>query len=281
MGSALGRAWLAAGHPLTVWNRSRERAASLAAAGARLAATPAEAVAAGGLVVGCVLDDAALEETLEGADLGGRDLVSLVTGTPGQARARARWARSRGARFLDGGIMAVPPMIGRPDGGGYVFYSGSAGLFEEHRATLAVPADTAYVGGDPGAAALYDVALLSAMYGMFAGVAHAFALAGEEIAPTDLAPRLAAWLGAMTASVHGTARRLESGDFTTGVVSPLAMQVAGSATLLRTAEERGVSPELLTPYLDLLRRRLAEGHGLEDTTGAIGLLATGRAPAEA
>ncbi len=111
------------------------------------------------------------------------------------------------------------------------------------------------------------------MTGMFAGVAHAFALIRKEgISPTDLAPRLAGWLAAMTSSVHGTADRLQSGDYTKNVTSNLAMQVAGSATLLRTAEEQGVSPELLIPYLTLLERRLADGHGAEDTTGAIDLL---------
>ncbi|WP_179893518.1 NAD(P)-binding domain-containing protein, partial [Streptomyces sp. wa1002] len=35
MGVALARTWLAAGHPLTVWNRSPGRSAELAAAGAR------------------------------------------------------------------------------------------------------------------------------------------------------------------------------------------------------------------------------------------------------
>lgn len=46
MGTALARAWLAAGHPLTVWNRSPERARPLAAEGASVAGTVAEAVAA-------------------------------------------------------------------------------------------------------------------------------------------------------------------------------------------------------------------------------------------
>ncbi len=37
MGSALARAWLAAGHPLTVWNRTSARTEPLAAAGATVA----------------------------------------------------------------------------------------------------------------------------------------------------------------------------------------------------------------------------------------------------
>ncbi|MFJ9691225.1 NAD(P)-dependent oxidoreductase [Kitasatospora sp. NPDC101183] len=270
MGTALGRAWLAAGHPLTVWNRTASRAEGLPV---EVAATAAEAVAANRLVVVCLLDDDSVEKTLAEADLRGKDLVNLVTSTPARARARATWAEERGARYLDGGIMAVPPMIGVPAAGPYVFYSGSQALFEEHRDTLAAPADARYVGPDAGHAALHDVALLSAMYGMFAGVSHAYALVrGEGIAPTSLAPLLTNWLAAMAGSIEGTARRLESGDYTTGVVSNLAMQVAGKATLLGTAEEQGVSTELLLPYFDLMERRLAGGAVEEDLTGLVDLL---------
>ncbi|MBQ1067489.1 NAD(P)-dependent oxidoreductase [Micromonospora sp. D75] len=273
MGAALARAWLAAGHPLTVWNRTTARAAVISAEGATVADSAAEAVAANTLVVVCLLDDASVEEVLADADLAGRDLVNLTTGTPAQARARADWARERGARYLDGGIMAVPPMIGVPDAGGYVFYSGSRELFERHRETLAVPAGTTYVGRDAGFAALHDVALLSAMYGMFAGAAHAFALIRrEDIDPASLAPLLADWLVAMAPAVHQTADQLRSGDYTKGVVSNLAMQVAGTPTFLRTAAEQGVSRELLSPYFELMRRRLAEGSGEEDLTGVIDLL---------
>ncbi|MFD9538173.1 NAD(P)-dependent oxidoreductase [Streptomyces sp. NPDC060010] len=276
MGTALARTWLAAGHPLTVWNRTAAKAEALAAEGARVAATPAEAVAANELVVLCLLDDASVGSALDGVDLTGRDLVDLTTGTPAQGRSRAAWAEGRGARFVDGGIMATPSMIGVPEAGGYVFYSGSRPLFDRHRATLEVPGGARFVGEDPGHAALHDVALLSAMYGLFAGISHAYALIeGEDIAPKDLAPLLSEWLGAMGFFVGNAADRLTSGDFTTGVVSNLSMQVAASGTLLRTAAEQGVDAGLITPYLDLMRERLAAdpaAHAREDTSGAITLL---------
>lgn len=79
----------------------------------------------------------------------------------------------------------------------------------------------------------------------------------------------------MAPLAHQAAAQLESGDYGKGVVSNLAMQVAGNATLLATAEEQGVSPELLTPYMTLLERRLADGHGEEDPTGVVELLAPG------
>jgi 3-hydroxyisobutyrate dehydrogenase-like beta-hydroxyacid dehydrogenase len=273
MGTVLARAWLAAGHPLTVWNRTSSRAEPLAVEGATVAGTAAEAVAVSDLVVICLLDDASVGEALADADLTGKDLVNLTTGTPAQARARAEWAEERGARFLDGGIMAVPPMIGAPGSGGYVFYSGSRALFDARHGALAIPAGTTYVGEDPGFAALHDVALLSAMTGMFAGVSHAFALIRkEDIAPKDFAPLLVGWLTAMAPYAYGIADHLESGDYTKGVVSNLAMMVEGNATLLRTAEEQGVSAELLTPFMALMERRLADGHSDEGTTGVIDLL---------
>ncbi|MFI6977565.1 NAD(P)-binding domain-containing protein [Embleya sp. NPDC050154] len=273
MGGALARSWLEAGHPLTVWNRTPSRAEPMVAAGATLAATAAEAVAAADLVVVCLLDHASVRATLAGVDPAGKDLVDLTTGTPAEARAGAAWAAERGARFLAGGVLAIPPMIGVPGAGGSVLYSGSRELFAAHRDTLAVPAATGYVGADPGFAALHDVALLSAMTSMFAGISHAFALIrGEDIAPGAFAALLTDWLVAMAPAAHRAAAQLESGDYRSGVASTLAMQVAGAPTLLRTAAEQGVSTELLLPYLALMERRLADGHGDESTTGLIDLL---------
>ncbi|MFG3258381.1 NAD(P)-dependent oxidoreductase [Streptomyces sp. NPDC048172] len=275
MGAALGRTWLDAGHPLTVWNRTPGKTDALAAYGAEVADSAAEAVAASRLVIVCLLDDASVGEALADADLTGKDLVNLTTGTPAEARERARWAEERGARFLDGGIMAIPPMIGVPESGGYIFYSGPRALFDEHRATLAVPTGTSYAGEGPGHASLQDVALLSAMTGMTGGILHAFALVrGEEdIAPKEFAPLLSGWLTAMALAVDQTAAQLESGDYTEGVVSNLAMMTAGNATLLRTAEEQGVSTELIAPFTDLMAARLAEGgHDGESVTGIVDML---------
>ncbi|MCG8918187.1 NAD(P)-binding domain-containing protein [Actinokineospora sp. PR83] len=271
MGTALARAWVAAGHPVTAWNRTPRPAPP----GTTTARTAAEAVAAHRLVVVCLLDDASVTGVLAGVDLAGRDLVNLTTSTPARARAQADAANLRGARFLDAGVMAVPPMVGSGDG--HVFYSGSAEVFEAHRGVLEVPLGARFVGVDPGAAALHDVALLSAMNGMVAGILHAFALIrGSGVRPTELAPLLVDWLTAMAGTAHKAADQLESGDYRRGVVSSLAMQVAGNAALLDTAAEQGVRPDLLLPYFDLMRARLAGGHGDEDTTGVVELLTASR-----
>lgn len=265
MGRALATAWLAAGHPVTVWNRTPGKAPE----GAVIAASAAEAVAANRLVVVCLLDDASVGAVLSDADLTGRDLVNLTTNTPAEGRARAEWAASRGARFIDGGIMVPPALVGTP--AGFVLYSGSRGAFDEWREVLAVAARADFVGDDPGSAALLDVALLSAMTGLFGGIVHAFALTEGEVPPLEFAPMLTGFLAAMSkVTPRGVGERMASGDHTTGVASSLAMQDVASGTLLRTAEEQGVSAELVEPYLVLMARRVAEGHGDAGSSGLVG-----------
>src|SRR3974377_908588 len=59
MGGGMARRLLAAGFPLTVYNRSPEKAAPLETAGARVASSPAEAAAQADIVFSMVADDVA------------------------------------------------------------------------------------------------------------------------------------------------------------------------------------------------------------------------------
>src|ERR1700732_1652092 len=66
MGTPMALRLLAAGHELSVWNRSEERTKPLIHEGAIAAATPAEAELGSDAVVTMLLDDAAYEEMLFG-----------------------------------------------------------------------------------------------------------------------------------------------------------------------------------------------------------------------
>ena len=68
MGSGMARRLLGAGFPLAVYNRKRERAASLASEGAHVAATPREAAARADVVLSMVADDAASRAVWLGED---------------------------------------------------------------------------------------------------------------------------------------------------------------------------------------------------------------------
>jgi 3-hydroxyisobutyrate dehydrogenase-like beta-hydroxyacid dehydrogenase len=68
MGSPMARRLLAAGHELTVWNRTRERAETFAAEGAQIASTPSQAAQAREAVLTMLFDDDANEEVLYGPE---------------------------------------------------------------------------------------------------------------------------------------------------------------------------------------------------------------------
>ncbi|BBJ38910.1 dehydrogenase [Streptomyces antimycoticus] len=268
MGTALARALVKAGHRTTVWNRTAAKAEALAAEGALTAATAGEAVAASPLVVVCLLDYDSVRQVLEplGDALSGKAVVNLTNGTPQQARDLAAWAAGHGAHYLDGGIMAVPPMIGTP--AAFLLYSGSPDVFADHRAVLDLFGESHHLGEDPGRAPLYDLALLSAMYGMFSGVLHAYALVRSDgVAAADVAPLLGRWLTAMSGAADGFAQQIDSGDHATGVVSNLAMQSAAFVNFTGSAGDQGISPELIAPIGDLMARRVADGHGHEGLSG--------------
>ncbi|MGA8044403.1 MAG: NAD(P)-dependent oxidoreductase [Terracidiphilus sp.] len=67
MGYAMARRLVAAGHRVTVWNRTADKARELAAQGAIVATSPAQAVAEADVVLTMLFDDAAHEEVLFGA----------------------------------------------------------------------------------------------------------------------------------------------------------------------------------------------------------------------
>lgn len=273
MGTALAAAFLNAGHPVTVWNRSPARTGPLVAQGALPAATPGDAVAASPLVVLCLLTNDNVDElfTTLGDSVAGKTLVNLTNGTPEQARALSARAGELGARYLDGGIMAVPQMIAGPDA--YVFYSGDEEAYENHRATLAALGGTKWTGTDPGLAALYDLGLLTGMYGMFIGVVQALALVRtEKIGAEEYAELLVPWVAAMLGGVPEIARAVDSGRHLTDV-SSLAVNQAAFPNFLATFEAQGVSPELFVPFQALLDRSIAEGHAADGLSRLAEMLA--------
>ncbi|MCC3772016.1 NAD(P)-dependent oxidoreductase, partial [Streptomyces sp. UNOC14_S4] len=248
MGKALATAFLTGGLPTTVWNRTPGKAEPLLALGATAAEDVAAAVTASELVVACLLDYDSVHETLDpvAAKLAGRTLVNLTNGTPEQAREMAAWADGHGIAYVDGGIMAIPPGIGTEQA--FLLYSGSREAFDTYAPALELLGAPRFVGTDPGLAALQDIALLSAMYGMFAGVFHALALVGTAgVQAEEFAPLLQQWITGMAAGVPHYAHQIETGDYATGVVSNTAMQAAAFPNLLTTAESQGLSPELLAP----------------------------------
>ncbi|SDU84336.1 NAD(P)-dependent oxidoreductase [Jiangella alkaliphila] len=263
MGQALAGAFLTAGHPTTVWNRTTSKANDLVADGASLAPSPGAAIAASPLTIVCLTDYVAVRDLLGGddVDLAGATVINLTSGDSAQAREAARWAEQRGARYLDGAIMAVPPAIGTADA--VILHSGPRPDFEAHEATLAALGTVTYLGPDHGLASLYDVAGLAMMWSVLNAWLQGTALlrtAGVDAvtyAPfaRQLAAGVADWL-------PGYAEQIDAGSYP-AEVSALETDVRAMTHLIEESEAVGVNAELPRLIKAMADRAIAAGRGRE------------------
>ncbi|MFI8931126.1 NAD(P)-dependent oxidoreductase [Streptomyces sp. NPDC053474] len=269
LGQVLARAFLDQGHQVTVWNRSRGKADELVALGATLAPTPKAAVEASELVVVCVLDYTTVRDLLTpvGDALAGRAVVNLTSGTPGPARDLGAWVTERGAAYVDGAVYAIPQTIGTPEA--FVLYSGDADAFAAYRPLLEPLGAPVFVGADAGLAPVHDVALLSGMYGMFAGFFQTVAVGRSAgIAAAEVTELLVRWLKEALGALPGFAAEIDAGDYRTDT-SNIDINAVGLANILTATRAQGVGVDLLQPLHEVFQRQLAEGRGSESMARAI------------
>lgn len=114
MGQHMARRLLEAGHPLTVWNRTTEKAQALRAAGAAWAASPKTLALSSDVVITMVTDSASSEEVSCGPDgvlagaRPGLTLIDMSSITPETSRSIAERARAKGIAMLDAPVTGAP-----------------------------------------------------------------------------------------------------------------------------------------------------------------------------
>ncbi|MEV7087701.1 NAD(P)-binding domain-containing protein [Streptomyces sp. NPDC093085] len=277
MGQAMARTLLAAGHPVTVWNRTAGRADGVVAAGATLAATPEAAVAASGLVILSLTDYQAMYDILGGhgggggPSLVGRALVNLGSDTPDRSREAAAWAAGRGAVFLTGGVMVPAPMVGTE--AAYVYYSGPRRVLDGHLGTLGSLGTPRYLGADPGLAQMMYQAQLALFLTTLSGLMHATAMLGSAgMTARDALPELLASADSTGAIVRageenpGTA--LDAGEHP-GDLSTVTMMGATSDHIVETSTSLGLDLALPLAVQAHYRHAIENGHGGDNWTRII------------
>ncbi|QIS04361.1 NAD(P)-dependent oxidoreductase [Nocardia brasiliensis] len=264
MGQALAAALRKGDRPTVVWNRTPGKDADLVAAGAERAATVAEAIETEGPIIAVLLDHASVHETLDpvAAELHGKQLINLTSTAPDEARELAAWAAEHGIDYLDGGIMAVPQMIGLP--GASILYSGSRTVYDANLTTLQLFATAEYFGADAGLASTYDFALLAGMYTMFGGFLHGAAMMRSVgVSATDFADRAARWVSAMTQSLPAFGALIDAGDYT-DPTQTISFHKAAIDAITRATRDAGVTTDFIAPLKTLIDRQVADGHGAAD-----------------
>lgn len=162
MGSAIVRSLLRSGRSVTVWNRSPEKAATLAAEGAQTAKTASEAIHSSPVTIFVIFSYDTVVEILESAIGSGPvgSIINLVTGSPAEALQIGTWAKDRGVSLLDGVLLTYPKGIGGKET--LVVFSGDIDVWKRHEDLLRTIAGRAtYLGEAPQLANSIDHVSLS------------------------------------------------------------------------------------------------------------------------
>ncbi|GAA0924376.1 NAD(P)-dependent oxidoreductase [Nonomuraea longicatena] len=178
MGEPMARRVLAAGHHLTVFNRTPARIEPLVAAGATPAASPAQAASQAEAVVTMLPYPKDVEHVL-GEVLGeaapGTVVIDCSTSSPGLARTLAERGRERGVAVLDAPVSGGPP--GARSGTLSVMAGGDADALERARPVLEAFAATLVHHGPPGTGQLAKLVNQTLVAGVTLAACEAYALA--------------------------------------------------------------------------------------------------------
>ncbi len=242
MGTPMALRLIAAGHELSVWNRSEARTEPLAREGAIVAGTPAEAELGADAVITMLFDDAAHEEVLFGAN-GLMDALSpgalhISCSTISVAlseRLTAEHAR-RGHKFV------AAPVFGRPN------------VAQEGRLWIvAAGADDALAKARP---VLESLSRGISVIGSEPRQAHALKLGGNFL--------ISAMIHSLSESfVYAESQGIAPGSFLEAVNSALFQSpfyAAYGNVMLHPPEQAGATVELGAKDLRLLREAAASRH---------------------
>ncbi len=265
MGAPMARRLLAAGHSLTVWNRTRAKAEALAADGARVADTPREAVREADIVItmlehGGVVEQVLFDPAMPGAAGGlkpGALLVDMGSILPEQARSHAQRLAALGVQALDAPVSGGT--VGAEAGTLAIMAGGEAADFERARPILEVFGRPVHVG-PAGAGQLTKLANQMIVGITIGAVAEALLLAQQGGA--DPAKVREALRGGFAESrvleVHG--QRMVEGDFAKR--GSVAIQLKDLRNALHTAGTLGfdapITQHMAALYEDAAHNGFAE-----------------------
>lgn len=273
MGAALARTLLKHGYQVTVWNRSPDKAAPLVEAGATLAASASDAIAASPATIVCIRSHLHTRELLA-ADPGvldGKTIIELSTGTGSDAEDLAAFLQSQGASFLIGLINAFPTGVG--DDETTIITVGPEATWTQYEPVIKIlGGSSTYVGEQPARLAALYAALFTARQGFMFGLiygAHACQKAGV---PLDaFADQMPVSLKMVKDYSDLFAATVPSGQYSDPPAS-MATYVAALDHALGTFKTLGARAELPQLMHDLAQRGVEAGHGDEQLTALVKVL---------
>jgi 3-hydroxyisobutyrate dehydrogenase len=264
MGTGMAHAMLRAGLDVRVWNRNPDRAAPLAADGATVAATAAEAVASVDVVITMLFDaDAVIEVMTPILDDLGPDTVwvqASTVGVEGTARIAAL-AEAHSVRVLDLPVAGTKKPA--EDGTLVLLLSGDQAASERVQPVLdAIGSRVVPAGDAPGAATALKLAVNSWVASINAATGQALAMArGLGVDPQLFLDTIA---GGPTDTPYAQLKgaQMLAGDY------PVAFALDGALKdvelMIAAAGPAAVDTTVLQALREVYRRASDSGHGGQD-----------------
>jgi len=274
MGAAMASRLLAVGYELTVYNRTRERAKPLVAAGARLAPTPRAACAGADAVIAMTADDVSSKAMWLGddgalaAELAPRTLaVECSTLSHEWALQLGERVAERGWRYLDAPVTALPAAAAA--GEMTVLVGADAADLDAARPLLDALATRVLHFGAVGTGTAYKLAVNLIGAVQIASAAEGLAIAERAgLDPALIVEALATSQAASPQVVRNTRRMIE-GQFSADITFTPVLRLKDIDYALRLAETLGIAAPFGAAARDAFARLIALGGGADHESRVI------------
>jgi 3-hydroxyisobutyrate dehydrogenase len=269
LGAGMVENLLAKGHPVRIWNRTRDKLAPLERRGAVAAVDPADCVRGVARVHLVLAEDTAVDAVLEAlrpALAPGVSVYDHSTNLPAKVKARCAALRAQGVRYVPAPVFMSPNNA--REASGLMLVAGPAAEADHHAATLQpMTGKVWHVGEADDLAAVYKLAGNSMFFALAAALADVLAIGAGSGVPADR------MLALFDVFKPGSALPFLGQRIARAGSGPASFELAMArkdAALMQQAA--GKSPLLVLPAVAAaMDRALAKGRGRDDyavfTTG--------------
>ena len=261
LGGAMVEGMLRRGDEVTVWNRTESKARALEAFGAKVAATPGDAVAGADRVHMTLPDDEVVEQIVAAftARLAPNAIVvDHTTASPRGTKERVARLNAAGVKYLHAPVFMSPQMA--RDSIGIILASGPQDVYDAALDTLeAMTGEVWYLGERGDLAAAYKIFGNSMLFVIAAGVTDVFAMAkGLGISAADALTVFSKFQPGGLIKARG--EKMARGDFS--ATFELAMARKDMRLMLEAGA--GQPMTVLPGIAKAMDDAIAKGHGKDD-----------------
>ena len=275
MGKKIAEMFVQKDYEVTVWNRTKEKAA--VSNNTKIANEVQEAVAQSTASIFCVLDNTAVMEILTQINsknvLAGRTIINFTTGSPAEVKKLESWLASLGVSYLNGAIQVAPDQMGLPDT--TILMGGNKEAFALCQDILAVlGGNIKFLGEQASTSPAMDMATLSWVYGSYVGLMYGVAFCQKEgINLEDYRTIIGEIAPGFLEFYKHEINMIRQSNFNI-TQSPLSISVGASQRIADTVRSMGLDTDFTDAIAGLLRKAKDKGYEQEEVAALIKVIAS-------